>query len=146
MSTTPSGFKRKCPEQEPAHAAAKKKRKAPEPRTRLVWKGCGCSAFITNECKYQNGFTHRGVTKSCTDYESYRVQQFFREQDKPPVSPQIFIRPPERIEENNPEVPTSGELQGKEAAGLSQDIPAVSDNFNPSDWCYSQLDWYFNSP
>nr|AHX25743.1 AC2 [Sweet potato leaf curl China Sichuan virus] len=147
MSEAHSGDKRKAPIQESIHAAAKKKRRIPEQRTRIVWKQCGCSAFITPQCKYQNGFTHWGITKSCTDYESSRIlRQPHVNWSDCTVFPQVFIRPPERSGENNHEVPTASEPPRDEATGLPQDIPAVQDNFNPSDWCYSQLDWYFDTP
>nr|AHX71632.1 transactivator protein [Sweet potato leaf curl virus] len=143
-----SGYKRKCPEQEPVHAAAKKaKRKAPEQRTRIVWKGCGCSAFITTTCKYQHGFTHRGITKSCSDYESTRIRQepHVRGSDCT-IPPACDVRPRERNGENHPQIPTKGQLPGEETTWFPQDIPAIQDIDNPSNWCYSQLDWYFGTP
>nr|ALK03537.1 transactivator protein [Sweet potato leaf curl virus] len=148
MSNLPSGIKRKCPIQEPLHAEAKKaKRKVPETRTRIVWKGCGCSAFITQTCKYQHGFTHRGITKSCSDYESTRIRH------QPHVCgsdctilPETNIRPPECTGENSHQIPDEGQLQGENSYGIPQDIPAIQDSDDPANWCYSQLDWYFGTP
>nr|AHL43677.1 AC2 [Sweet potato leaf curl Japan virus] len=148
MSNLPSGYKRKCPEQEPSHAAAKKaKRKVPETRTRIVWKGCGCSAFITPTCKYQHGFTHRGINKSCSDYESTRIRH------QPHVCgsdctilPQTDVCPRERTGENHPQIPNEGQLQGEKSTGIPQDLPAIPDIDDPSNWCFSQLDWYFGTP
>nr|ADZ96642.1 C2 [Sweet potato leaf curl virus] len=148
MSNLPSGIKRKCPIQEPLHAAAKKaKRKVPESRTRIVWKGCGCSAFITQSCKFQHGFTHRGITKSCSDYESTRIRH------QPHVCgsdctipPETDVRPRERTGENHPQIPNEGQLPGEETTWFPQDLPAIQDIDNPANWCYSQLDWYFGTP
>ncbi|AFO66454.1 trans-activating protein [Sweet potato leaf curl Sao Paulo virus-[ZA:WP:2011]] len=149
MSTPPSGYKRKCPQQEPIHEVAKKKqRKAPEPRTRIVWKGCGCSAFITNECKYQHGFTHRGITKSCTDYESSRILH------QPHVCGSDCSVPPavavctykQHKHKEDHEVPASSQPQEQEGNWIAKDISPVPNHNNASDWCYSQLDWYLDTP
>nr|AFO64653.1 trans-activating protein [Sweet potato leaf curl virus] len=148
MSNPLFGYKRKCPIQEPLHTEAKKaKRKVPEQRTRIVWKGGGCSAFITPTCKYQHGFTHRGITKSCSDYES------------PGIPHQPHVRGPnctvsfynsichkEHNGGNNPQIPGDGQLQGKEATGISQNFPPIPDIDDPFNWCFSQLDWYFGTP
>nr|AHL43683.1 AC2 [Sweet potato leaf curl virus] len=148
MSNLPSRCKRKCPIQEPLHTEAKKaKRKVPEHRTRIVWKGCGCSAFITTTCKYQHGSTHRGITKSCSDYESTRIRH------QPHVCgsdctilPQNPVCPREHTGENHPQIPAESQLQGKEATGIPQDVSPIPDPDDPSNWCYSQLDWYFGTP
>nr|AEA08437.1 truncated trans-activating protein [Sweet potato leaf curl virus] len=134
MSNLPSGLKRKCPIQEPLHAEAKKaKRKVPETRTRIMWKGCGYSAFITQTCKFQHGFTHRGITKSCSDYESTRIRH------QPHVCgsdctilPETDVRPREHTGENHPQIPAQGQLPGEEATWFPQDLPAIQDIDNPA--------------
>nr|QWQ56243.1 transactivator protein [Sweet potato leaf curl virus] len=149
MSTAPSGYKRKCPAQEPIHAAAKKsQRKTPEPRTRIVWKGCGCSAFITNACKFQHGFTHRGVTKSCTDYESSRILQQSHVCGSDctiPSTTDVCPYEQPRLKDDH-ESAASSQPPEQEGNWIPEDLPPIPDHNNASDWCYSQLDWYFQSP
>nr|QWQ56231.1 transactivator protein [Sweet potato leaf curl virus] len=149
MSTAPSGYKRKCPAQEPIHAAAKKRqRKTPEPRTRIVWKGCGCSAFITNDCKFQHGFTHRGVTKSCTDYESSRILQQSHVCGSDctiPSTTDVCPYKQPRLKDDH-ESAASSQPPEQEGNWIPEDLPPIPNHNNASDWCYSQLDWYFQSP
>nr|AFO64647.1 trans-activating protein [Sweet potato leaf curl virus] len=148
MSNPLFGYKRKCPIQEPLHTEAKNaKRKVPEQRTRIVWKVCGCSAFITTTCKYQHDFTHRGITKSCSDYESTRIRHTHVLCGFGTVhTGQNNVCPREHTGENNPQIPADGQLQGKEATGIPQDVPPIPDIDDPSNWCFSQLDWYFGTP
>nr|QCT23850.1 AC2 [Sweet potato leaf curl Hubei virus] len=135
-------LKRTCSVRSPSPPPAPQKRKYREPRTRLTWFGCGCSAFISPDCKFIHGFTHKGVTKSCTDWESCRIQQQSHVCGSDcTIPPACDVHTHIRKRETDHEGSASTESQPKEEHRVPKDLSPIPDYTWASQFCYSQLDF-----